>query len=289
MMGVVNTNPDSFYSHRANDKESLQQLIHKMVQQGADIVDIGAESTSPYSQPITYEEEIHRLKKTLIPVLAEGNWPQGVALSLDSYHLETVYFMAEWLEMNHAEIPFLWNDIAGEHEEEVVALLRRFPKMDYIFCHNWATPRNMAPRHMSFARSELSGEELLSLMYSFFSDALNFFERHQLLSRVILDPAFAFGKSREQNHYLCQHFVEWVNLFSHEQRWLIGISRKSFLRPLSELKSQDPALLLSLDQIQSSLLTHWLHSLPHHSFIIRVHDPLVVKSTISCLNILLYP
>lgn len=285
-MGVVNANPDSFYSYQAQDKNAFALAIEDLIQKGASIIDVGAESTSPYSQPITYKEEIDRLNKTLIPYLDEEGWPLEITLSLDSYHIESVTYLLEWIEKKHLKIPFIWNDIAGELENEILVILKHFPTIQYIYCHNFATPRERASQHMSFARTELTGEELLAMMTNSFKKAFSFFAENQMQPRIIFDPAFAFSKTREQNHYFCQHFIEWVKLFPTNQQWLLGISRKSFLRDLRDLKSKDPALLLSIDQIQSALLTRWLFDLPLTPFILRVHDPLVVKSVISCLNIL---
>lgn len=195
-MGVMNITPDSFSDGGMIDVSRLNFPC--------DAWDVGAESTAPMNASISASEEWGRLEPHLPALL------QVPLLSLDTYHPETILRMAQ-LRNN-----LIWNDVSGKFDENVEEFLSLDSSFHYVFCHNLAPTRELAGRHMDYA----TGTSFESLFEYFWG------RRHP---RVIFDPCLGFSKSYEENWMILERFGELQRKVGHN-RWLLGFSRKSFLR-----------------------------------------------------------
>lgn len=265
-MGVINLTPNSF----SDGGKAFEQ---KWWEQDFDIYDIGAESTAPFNQAITQETELKRLKEYLYPHL---NKLKGKTLSLDSYKIKTMEsFLKTFKDFN-----LIINDVSGQIEPEYLELLKRHPKVHFVLGHNLVPKREQTSLHMNYAQKRLSD------IKGYFQERLGILQDHHLENRVIFDPCFGFAKTREQNIELLKDLPELIQSFDKKIPWLIGISRKSFLRNPVDM---DPKLKINqekLDAIGSTYLTKLMHELPQFSLIMRVHTPENFDRAMLALNFL---
>lgn len=209
IMGIVNLTPDSFSD--GGRYEGVGGIRHalRLVEAGADVVDLGAESTRPGATPVSPAQEQARL----VPVVAalRQRVPYAV-LSVDTCHAATA---AAALDMGVAII----NDVSGcTRDPALVDVLVQY-KPGYVLTHGRgvadAPPRETTPEALR-------------------RDVREFFERrgNELVraglpeNRLVLDPGLGFGKTAQQNICLLTHVDDWLTL---GRPVLVGLSRKSFL------------------------------------------------------------
>ena len=185
VMGIINVTPDSFYSDsRVNDEAALAQRVLHMVEQGADVLDVGACSTRPGSEQPDEQEEMRRLQWALRTI---GNVAPQAMVSVDTYRASVAQrCVLEW----GADII---NDISGgtldAHMFSTVASLQ----VPYVLMHMRGTPETMA----TMTRYTDVTADVLSWM------ARRVDELRQMgVADVILDPGFGFAKTIEQNYEL---------------------------------------------------------------------------------------
>ncbi len=249
VMGILNVTPDSF-SDGGKFLDPKRAIAHaeEMVAQGADIIDIGAESTRPYDgmQPVSADEEVARLKPVL-PAVAK----LGVPVSIDSLKSE----VAAWALDNGATIA---NDVWGlqrdAHMAEVVAA-RGVP---VIVMHNRdeADPRIdiVADVEAFFARSIAVASEAGIAR-----------------ENIVLDPGIGFGKTPEQSIVTLAHTATFR---SFGLPLLVGASRKRFINSVSPAPPTE--------RIGGSIASH-IYAVQQGAAIVRVHD---VAETVQALRVL---
>lgn len=263
--GVINITPDSFSD--GGKFSNATEIFTQIQRWNTDGVDIGAESTNPKAQSISFEEEKQRLETGLLPLL--GKWPMNQTLSIDTYKLETI----QWLLPQIPEaIDVVWNDVSGQIAG-VAEVLKEFPKLRYVCCHNPAPTRDLAGSHMNYVNEN----NITIQLQDFFSSCWQHFEEQNLGHRIIADPCFGFGKSRTQNLELMESLPSLMDELQFKS-WMWGISRKSFLR----LEGEDPKSLevqKNLDQRQLRWILKSLEKLKMpHTIIIRAHEPGLLRS-----------
>ncbi len=208
VMGIINATPDSFY--KGDLKAGLQKIVEKagkMIMEGADIIDIGGQSTRPGSTRISASEEIQRV----IPVIDSivTNYPQ-IILSIDTYHSQ----VAEAAIKAGASIV---NDIsAGSLDPEMINCVSSL-NVPYICMHMKGTPENM--------QNNPTYEDLIKEVLDFFIDKIDQCKRAGIKDLVI-DPGFGFGKTIHQNFILLKQLSVFKIL---DQPILAGLSRKSMI------------------------------------------------------------
>ena len=185
-------------------------------------------------------------------------------LSLDTYQIETIVKISELC--SERGIDLWWNDISGD-TKSARAVLKEFPKLGYVLCHNLAPDRSLAQSHMKFLLEGNPVEQLTS----YFSSRIQ--SLAGLKNPLLLDPCFGFSKSRDQNLFLCQNLFQLVKQFSLP--WVLGISRKSFLRPEGESYAQHE---LATELQHVLWLDHWQNTLPCNEYYLRLHNPIVAKT-----------
>lgn len=210
IMGVLNVTPDSF-SDGGKFLSADQAWAHleALVQDGADIIDIGAESTRPGSAPVSSDDEWARLKPILERFYRSG---LKVQTSLDSRKPDLMLKAAD-LGVNYI------NDVEGARHPDTLKRLSKFNDLSYICMHMQGEPQTMQ-------KTPLSGVKGLLAIDKFFAD------KKQLLAecgfedqRIYLDPGFGFGKTDELNAKIIAASAHWVN---KGYKLVIGVSRKSF-------------------------------------------------------------
>lgn len=276
---MINITPNSFSDGgQFNDSSALKTRFQQLSQYPNLIYDLGAESTAPFNDPIGIEEEKSRLELAL-EVLKEFS-PSSI--SLDTYRGESAHwFFNKALGLGYKSSQFIWNDVSGQFDEEVREYLKRFPEGHYIYSHNLAPSREKTCEHMNYSCGE---EDIVKHLINYFRCVSN-------KERVWFDPCFGFSKSYEENWELIHRWNEVLKALV-DQTWIIGLSKKSFLRRfLSEKLSKE------LSKEEALIKSEWLHRDLISKFIgfsqdlgakkdliFRVHDPDVVETSGLILN-----
>jgi dihydropteroate synthase len=234
-MGVMNITPNSFSDGRELD--SSEKILARLTQFGeVDALDVGAESTAPMNESISTDEEWQRLE-TILPYLKYTNCP----LSLDTYHVETIFKLAHiW------KGPLIWNDVSGKFDQAVLDFLKLDKNYRYVFCHNLAPTRELSAKHMNYL-SEAQDQAFLNELALFFAPYVR--------EQVLLDPCLGFSKTYEQNWYVLEHFEKLQQMLP-QSSWLLGFSRKSFLKKKYQEQDRERLDQLHLEEI-SRLKNKW--------------------------------
>lgn len=211
VMGVLNYTPDSFSDGgKWNDIDAALQHMEQMVADGADIIDIGAESSRPGFTPISAEEEIVRLE-AILPKLVE-NCP--VPISVDTYKAET----ADYAMQTGAHI---MNDIWGlQYAPEPGKMAAVAAKYDVpvVVMHN---------------QDGTAYTDIIEDMKKFFiTSAVIAAKAGMKQEQIITDPGIGFGKTWEQNLYVMKHLTDLTAL---PYPMLLGTSRKGFIGRILDL------------------------------------------------------
>ncbi len=223
-MGIVNVTPDSFSDGGVHfDPDKAESTVKGMIEDGVNIIDIGAESTRPNATPLSHEEEWDRLSTTLELV-------QGICksclfppqISIDTYHPETALKAVR----NGVDII---NDVGGLGNSEMLDLAKS-SDCTFVAMHSVTVPVNPSA-------SIEPESDACEVFETWLQDRQRIWEEAGLdLSRIIIDPGIGFGKSRLQSLQLMRSARRLRN---HGFRLLIGHSRKSFLKTFSLQESSE--------------------------------------------------
>lgn len=218
IMGILNLTPDSFSDGgKFNDEKSALLQAEKMIKEGADFIDIGAQSTRPNAEFLSAKQEILRIGNVIS--LIKKEFPETL-ISLDTFYAEVVKFgFDEGIDVV--------NDISGGDFDENLLPTVAKTRLPYILMHSNSTYEKM---HEKIQYEDI----IVSLNYSF-SKKIN--ELQKLgINDVILDPGFGFGKTIEDQYKMIE---EVEHLGFGRFPLLIGISRKSFIyKPLGKLPTE---------------------------------------------------
>tara|TARA_B100000965_G_C19439745_1_gene690294 strand:- start:178 stop:948 length:771 start_codon:yes stop_codon:yes gene_type:complete len=252
-MGILNVTPDSFYDGgKYSSKESAISQFNKLVDEGADIVDIGGESTRPGAKKISFQEEIKRV----IPVI-KAIPRKNVLISLDSRKPE-VMDKAVKVGIN------LVNDVSGLRYSKKTFNILKKNKLPFVIMHSISDPQNM--------QKDIKYDDVLLDVYDFFESQIEKCKKNSInLSNIILDPGIGFGKTVKQNLKLISNIALFHSLGFPI---LLGTSRKSFIGKLSRNT-------LNNERLGGSIATV-LYGLTQGVQIFRVHD---VQETIQAIKI----
>ncbi|NIM59480.1 MAG: dihydropteroate synthase [Candidatus Aminicenantes bacterium] len=251
IMGVINVTPDSFSDgglHFDKDKAVARGL--QLREEGADIIDIGGESTRPGSEPITEQEELRRV----IPVISALREKTDSLISIDTTKSEVARAALE----AGADII---NDISSSSFDPKTFSLAAERGAPVILMHMKGIPRNMQVNPFY--------ENVLLEVKSFLKEKIEQAQAAGIKKEtIIIDPGIGFGKRHKDNLVLIKnlHFFEDL-----DQPILIGISRKSFI---GKILDSPPEQRLE-GTIASAVL-----SIVHGAHILRVHDVASVKKAV---------
>jgi dihydropteroate synthase len=249
VMGILNVTPDSFSDGgRFFDPAVAIEHARRMAAEGADILDVGAESTRPYGsmKPVPLEEEIARLAPVLPEVIR-----LGLPVSIDTIKAKT----ARWALDNGAAIV---NDVWGLQRDPDMARVVAERGVPVIVMHN---------------REAADGSiDIMADINAFFSRSLDIAARAGIArERIVLDPGIGFGKTQEQSITAIARFAEFR---AFGQPLLMGLSRKRFIDSISPSKPGE--------RIGGSIAGNVLAVLAGAD-IVRVHD---VAETVQALRVM---
>jgi dihydropteroate synthase len=208
IMGVVNANDDSFYSGSRFTGKAAVETIEQMIADGADIIDIGAVSSRPGSEPVSEDEELERIKPIIDAVYEQKLYEQA-GFSADTYMPK----VAEYALKHGFKII---NDITGLANDEVCRLCGEFDATA-VMMHMQGTPQTM--------QAKPQYESLLTEITEFFEGRLEKAEKFGIKD-IVLDVGIGFGKTLDHNLQLIAHMEHFLKL-GHPL--LIGASRKSMI------------------------------------------------------------
>lgn len=256
IMGIVNVTPDSFSDGGTYSAEVSGAIQHaeRLLQQGADILDIGGESTRPHAAYVSPEEEWARVA----PILQVLHTWQ-VPISLDT---RRTVIMQRALEQGWVDII---NDVQALEDEGAVDLLAQYPTMGVCLMHMQGLPQTMQDNpHYQDVVCEVS---------RYLKQRLAVCEQAGIArERMVLDVGFGFGKTLEHNVLLMQHLDDLLQ--ECEAPLLVGVSRK---RMIGDLTGET----VPSERVHGSVAAA-LAAVARGAQIIRVHD---VKATVDAVKV----
>lgn len=255
IMGILNVTPDSFYAEsRTSNEEHIAARVQQLMDDGADMIDIGGYSSRPGADDVSLEEEMNRLRRGLRVV--RRLYPE-VPISVDTFRADVARMCVE------EEGADIINDISGGMMDRQMFRTVARLGVPYILMHMQGTPDTMqqAPHYDNLRREVM----------------LYFAERIDRLCQmgakdIIVDPGFGFGKTLEHNYELFHHLDDF-NLFNLPL--LVGISRKSMIY---KLLGGTPQTSLNGTTVLNTI------ALMKGAHILRVHD---VKEAVEAKRIVM--
>ena len=255
IMGILNITPDSFYDGgNFLPLKSAKDQYLKMIKEGADIIDIGGESTRPSSKTVEMKEELKRI----LPVIKEiRKYGKRIPLSLDTRKPEVMLAgIREGIK--------IINDVSGlRYSNKTIPILNK-KNIPIIIMHSISTPKAM--------QNKINYQDVLLDVYDFLEKKIIDCEKKNISrSQIIIDPGIGFGKNTKQNLKL----IENISLFhSLGVCILLGASRKSFIS--KAMKSN-----LVHNRLGGSIASV-IYALSQGVQIFRVHD---VHETLQAVSI----
>ena len=242
LMGIMNINNDSFYTgSRFQNPDAIVMKAEQMIEQGADIIDIGGQSTRPGSERISAEEEMQRV----IPVIEMlSKKTDTILLSIDTYHASVAEAAV------HAGASIV-NDIsAGEMDKDMIDTVASLD-VPYICMHMKGMPETM---HL-----DIYYENIITEVLDFFIKKINECGLAGIKD-VIIDPGFGFGKTIQYNLILLKN----LSVFRMMGKPIMaGLSRKSTIYKTLHTTAED--------SLNGSTVLHTI-ALQNGADILRVHD-----------------
>ena len=252
IMGVINANDDSFFDgSRFKDLAAINK-IQKMIEEGADIIDIGAVSSRPNAPIVSAKEELLRISP-ILEEIKKNKLYESVRFSVDSYTPEVI---SKGLESGFTIV----NDITGLDNDEVCKLCAQY-RATAVIMHMQGTPQTM--------QNNPKYEYLVSNVFRFLHERIQKAESFGV-SDIIVDVGIGFGKSLEDNLSLIQNLEHFLLL---EKRILVGASRKSMIDKIYPSKVEE--------RLSGTLAIH-LEAVRNGASILRVHD---VKEHLQALKV----
>ncbi len=256
IMGIVNITPDSFSdgSHHFSTNAAIDHALG-LVEQGADILDIGGESTRPGSEPVSIQEELNRV----IPVI-EGLRNCGVPLSIDT-------FKPEVMKVALQSGVDLINDIYALRQPGALEVVNEFPHCGICIMHMHGEPKTMQVNPPDY------GSHITREVSAFLQDRIKIMLQSGIdPRRIMIDPGFGFGKTAAQNFQLLR---EMAALNELKAPILVGVSRKTMIgavthKPVHERLSGSIAAALA--------------GVARGAAVVRVHDVAQMHDALAVWN-----
>ncbi len=252
LMGVVNVTPDSFSDGGQffQTKQAIDQA-YRLFEEGADLVDIGGESSRSGAVPVSIDEELKRVLPVVEEIAGAGKLP----VSVDTVKFEVA---ERSLEAGASVI----NDISGLQRESRLAELAARTGAGLILMHMRGTPQNM--------QSLVDYTDLCAEIQQFFQTQVAVARRSGVRdAQIVLDPGIGFSKTAEQNLVLIKHMSR-VRL--EQFPLLVGVSRKSFIGKITGRDAKE-RLFGTAAAVAASVF--------NGANILRVHDVIPMKEVVS--------
>jgi dihydropteroate synthase len=242
IMGIINVTPDSFSDGGdfLNAEAAIEQTV-KMAEQGADIIDIGAESTRPGADPVAVDEELSRLLPVIEGIKRETLTP----ISVDTYKSN----VAEAVINSGADII---NDISGlRFDAEMKNIVAKY-NTPVVIMHIQGEPKNMQinPHY----------DDIMGEIFYYLAESIKIAKQAGLKNSIIIDPGIGFGKRLNDNFEILRRLSEFQGL---DCPILVGPSRKSFIGNVLDLPP---------DQRIEGTAAAVAIGIQNGAHIVRVHD-----------------
>lgn len=255
VMGILNVTPDSFSDGgEYNHKQTALHRIEEMILQGAEIVDIGGESTRPGSDPVSVDEESSRVLPVLKVAIERF---QNIFFSVDT----TKYDVARPALEAGAHII---NDVSGLQKEPRFSELCAEFNAGYVLMHSQGDPKTM--------QDKPEYRDVISDITGFLGRQIEILEKKGVVS-VFVDPGIGFGKTLQHNLKIISRLHKFTK-FGYPV--LMGASRKSMIGKILEDRPAD-------GRLAGTLAVHY-HSLLNGAKILRVHDVQEASDSIQVFN-----
>jgi len=242
IMGILNANEDSFFKNSRFQGEDAVFKIKQMIEDGADIIDLGGVSSRPGSVPVSWEEELKRVKP-IIDLIYKQKLYEKIDFSLDSYQVNVLKYA---LDRGFKII----NDITGLENDEVCKLAGLY-KAPVVIMHMQNNPKNM--------QEKPSYNDVILDIDNFFKQRIEKAKSFGI-DEIILDVGIGFGKTLVHNLKLIKN-LEYFKHFGYEI--LMAASRKSMIDMIVPAKTEE--------RLAGTLSIH-LESIKNGASIIRCHD-----------------
>ena len=255
VMGILNATPDSFYDGGKYYKiEDAMEHALQMIEDGADIIDVGGESTRPFSELISVDDELNRV----IPVIEGIRANSDIAISIDTNKAQVAY------EAYQAGADIV-NDISGFMFDPDMAPTVSKLNMYAVIMHIKGTPKDM--------QQNPQYDDVISEIKAFFVERTAFARQHGVNEdRIILDPGIGFGKRVEDNLRIIKQISDFKEL---GRPILMGTSMKSFIGHITDspLRERVEGTLASI------AISAW-----NGANIVRVHDVKKAKKVVKLVS-----
>ena len=255
IMGILNVTPDSFSD--GGEYYSLEKALNhyrEMIEQGADFIDIGGESTRPYSQKITVEEEIKRV----VPVIEEiRQSDKNTIISIDTRNAKTAK-----ISLNAGAD--IINDVSAfEWDKEMQDIVKEYG-CPVVLNHSKGTPDVM--------QNDTTYTDVVDTIYDYFQKKIESLVACGIKrNQIIIDPGIGFGKSTDQNFEIINKLKEFKTL---ECPVLVGHSRKNFLKETIQSDNKDnldeATLAVSQRLIENGVNILRVHNVKSHTLLKKI-------------------
>ena len=255
IMGILNVTPDSFSD--GGEYYSLEKALNhyrEMIEQGADFIDIGGESTRPYSQKITVEEEIKRV----VPVIEEiRKSDKNTIISIDTRNAKTAK-----ISLNAGAD--IINDVSAfEWDKEMQDIVKEYG-CPVVLNHSKGTPDIM--------QNDTTYTDVVDTIYDYFQKKIESLVACGIKrNQIIIDPGIGFGKSTDQNFEIINKLKEFKTL---ECPVLVGHSRKNFLKETIQSDNKDnldeATLAVSQRLIENGVNILRVHNVKSHTLLKKI-------------------
>jgi len=255
VMGILNVTPDSFYDNFFNT-DSIQNRIKEMIAEGAEIIDVGGESTRPGSKPVNVKEELERV----IPAIKFVKSISDIPVSIDTQKAEVA---RKAVEAGACVV----NDVGGLRNNDMISLIAEL-QIPVIIMHMQGTPENMQknPQYAdtvqdikNWLEERISAAEMAGIMRS----------------NIIVDPGIGFGKNLKHNLEILGGLSQFKDMAGGV---LLGASRKSFIGFLTGADDSD--------RLTGSLASAMIGATEGVD-LVRVHDVKETRMAINATNALM--
>jgi len=255
VMGILNITPDSFFDGGAHFRENdaVKQGL-KMTAEGADIIDVGGESTRPFSDPLPLDEELRRV----IPVIKTLSQETDIPISIDTYKSEVA---SQAIEAGATMV----NDISALKFDPLMGQLVADAGVPIVLMHMKGKPKNM---QINPTYKDLFGE-ITDFLEKAIEQAISSGIKRDL---IIIDPGIGFGKSFDDNLKIINNLHTFSSL---GQPLLVGPSNKAFIGHV---------LGLSVESRESGTMATIAASVLNGANIVRVHNVKATKETVTMID-----
>ena len=255
IMGILNITPDSFFDGSTNFRKN-DAVKHglRMAAEGADIIDVGGESTRPFSDPLPLDEELRRV----IPVIKTLAQEIGIPISIDTYKSEVA---SQAIDAGATMV----NDISALKFDPAMGQLVADAGVPIALMHMKGTPKNMQANP---TYKDLFGE-IIDFLRKAIEQAISSGIKRDF---IIIDPGIGFGKSFNDNLKIINNLHKFSSL---RQPLLVGTSNKAFIGHVLDL---------SVESRETGTMATVAASVLNGANIVRVHNVKASKETVTMID-----